>query len=214
MDLAASWPFPSQALPEIYPAQIGQLLISSYEEVLGRPGLQTALKKARLKIPEIGATISKWDLPFEAPALLAQAVVDLHSEQAGGGLCLRAGRVMFRRGVREFSNTLGLTDRGFRLLSPAQKILRGMDLLAWLLNHFSDQRVHVETTPHFLLLVNERCPHCWGIQRAAPACALPVGALQEGLAWASGGKRFAVEETTCRAKGDPTCTFQINRKPL
>lgn len=214
MDLAAAWPVPSQTLPEIYPARIGQLLVSAYADVLGAYGLEQALGKAGVTIPPVAPGGVMPDLPFETPALIAQAIEELHGEQVGRGLCLRAGRAMFRRGVREFSRILGLTDRGFRLMPPAQKILRGMDLLAWLLNHYSDQRVHVEKDSAHILLINERCPHCEKRQKDHPACQLPVGALEEGMAWASGGKRYAVEETACRAKGDPTCTYQISRKPL
>jgi predicted hydrocarbon binding protein len=214
MDLVASRPAPLKSLPEIYPAQIGQLLLDSYKEVLGEPGLQQALRMVNLAPVGDPSQTTAPALPFETPALLAQAIEEIHGEQTGRGLCLRAGRVMFRRGIRSFSTTLGLTDRGFRLMPPAQKISRGLDLLAWLLNHYSDQRVHVEKTAMHILLVNERCPHCWNRHLDRPACLLPSGALQEGLSWASAGKRFAVEEITCRAKGDPACTFQISRKPL
>jgi predicted hydrocarbon binding protein len=72
----------------------------------------------------------------------------------------------------------------------------------------------VEKSGSHILFVNERCPHCWNRRQDRPACLLPLGGLQEGLAWASSGKRFSVEEIACRAKGDPACTFQISRKPL
>jgi predicted hydrocarbon binding protein len=209
MDLAAARPTAPQTLPEIYPARIGRLLIAAYGDVLGAHKLDQALAAAGLNpAPDTS------DLPFRAPALLAQAVETIHGEQVGRGLALRAGRAMFRRGLREFSTLLGLTDRGFRLLPPAQKILRGADLLAWLLNHYSDQRVRVEKDSTHILIINERCPHCEERRLDHAGCWVPVGALQEGLAWASGGKRYAVEETACRAKGAPACVFRIPRKPL
>jgi predicted hydrocarbon binding protein len=154
------------------------------------------------------------DLPFGTPARLSAALVEIYGEQAGRGLCLRAGRVMFHRGLRVFSGILGLSHRSFRLLPPSQKVLRGMDLLAWLLNHYSDQRVRVEKHARELLLINEKCPHCWDLKTTSPCCQLTVGVLQEGLAWACNGKQFSVEETTCRGQGDPACTFRILRKPL
>jgi predicted hydrocarbon binding protein len=208
MNIAASWPIPSQALPEIYPAQIGELMMTSYEEVLG--GLQLAAVLQRAGLKSVAEKVP--DLPFGTPAKLYQALEDLYGEQTARGICLRTGRVMFRRGLRAFSGILGLSHRGFRLLPPSQKILRGMDLLAWLLNHYSDQRVRVEKRAQEFLLINERCPHCWGLTKATPCCQLPVGALQEGLAWACSGRHYAVEEIACRAKGDPTCTYKVIRK--
>jgi predicted hydrocarbon binding protein len=208
MDIAASWPVPPQALPDIYPAKIGDLMIASFEEVLGRQKLAPALAQAGLEIP--GTAVP--DLPFGTPAKLYQALEEIYGEQTARGICMRTGRVMFRRGLRTFSGILGLSHRGFRLLPPAQKILRGMDLLAWLLNHYSDQRVRVEKHPSEWLLINERCPHCWQLTKSSPCCQLPVGALQEGLAWACSGRQYSVEEIACRARGDPSCTYRIKRK--
>jgi predicted hydrocarbon binding protein len=208
MNIAASWPIPQQALPDVYPSKIGGLLVASFEEVLGRQQFSQILRQAGMETGEGGVP----DLPFGAPSKLYQALCDAYGEQSANGISLRTGRVMFRRGLRVFSGTLGLSHRSFRLLPPAQKILRGLDLLAWLLNHYSDQRVRVEKNDKELFLINERCPHCWGLKNASPCCPLPLGALQEGLAWACSGRQYSVEEIACRAKGDPACTYRIKRK--
>jgi len=210
MNLAASWPVPPKALPDIYPAKIGNLLVASFEEVLGKQKFEAALQQAGLEIVRGNVP----DLPFDAPARLSEALEEIYGEQASRGLCLRAGRVMFHRGLRVFSGILGLSHRSFRLLPPQQKVLRGLDLLAWLLNHYSDQRVRVEKHPKDLLLINEKCPHCWNLKKDSPCCQLTVGVLQEGLAWACNGKQYSVEEISCRAKGEPSCTYRIIRKPL
>jgi predicted hydrocarbon binding protein len=208
MDIAASWPVPPQALPDIYPAKIADLMMSAYKEVLDKQKFTQILHQAGLEIEEGKAT----DLPFGAPAKLYQALEETYGEQTARGICLRAGRVMFRRGLQTFSGLLGLSHRGFRLLPPAQKVLRGLDLLAWVLNHYSDQRVRVEKQGQDLLLVNERCPHCWKLSRTSPICQLAVGALQEGLVWTGSANLYSVEETTCRAQGAPSCTFRVRRK--
>lgn len=208
MDIAASWPVPPQALPDIYPAKIGDLMMSAYEEVLGRQKFTLVLHQAGLELP--GSKVP--DLPFGTPSKIYQALEEIYGEQTTRGICLRTGRVMFRRGLRAFSGILGLSQRAFRLLPPPQKVLRGMDLLAWTLNHYSDQRVRVEKQPHEILLINERCPHCWEMKKSSPCCPVPVGALQEGLAWACSARQYTVEEITCRANGDPSCTFRIKSK--
>jgi predicted hydrocarbon binding protein len=48
----------------------------------------------------------------------------------------------------------------------------------------------------------------------SPCCQLNVGLLQETLFWVSGGKYFMVEETSCIANGDQTCTIHLSRQPL
>lgn len=208
MDIAASWPIPERALPEIYPAKIGDLMIASFEEVLGRPKFELVLRYSGLELP--GDRVP--DLPFGTPGRLYQSLGEIYGDQTARGICLRTGRVMFRRGLRAFSGVLGLTQRAWRLLPPGQKVTRGLELLAWLLNHYSDQRVRVEHHGAESLLINERCPHCWGLMQPAPCCQLPVGALQEGLAWACSGRPYAVEETSCRANGDSSCTYRISPK--
>jgi hypothetical protein len=208
MDIAASWPIPQQALPDIYPSKIGDLMMSAFEEVLGKPKFTPVLLQAGITFAEGKVP----DLPFGTPAKVYQALEDIYGEQTTRGICQRSGRVMFRSGLRAFSGILGLSHRGFRLLPPAQKILRGADLLAWLLNHYSDQRVRVEKHLQELLLINERCPHCWELTRSSPCCQLPLGALKEGLAWACSSRQYSVEEISCRAMGDSSCTYRIKRK--
>jgi predicted hydrocarbon binding protein len=41
-----------------------------------------------------------------------------------------------------------------------------------------------------------------------------VGLLEESLRWVSRGRRFKVEEVSCIATGDETCTIVISKKPL
>ncbi len=60
----------------------------------------------------------------------------------------------------------------------------------------------------------ERCPACWGRQTSYPCCHLSTGLLHEALRWVSGGKNFDVEEITCIAMGDTTCTFEVIKQPL
>jgi predicted hydrocarbon binding protein len=208
MDIAASWPVPPQALPDVYPAKIGNLLMAAYAEVLGTQKFTQVLNQAG-----IGASaIPVPDLPFGTPSKVYRALEEIYGEQTSRGICLRTGRVMFRRGLQSFSGILGLSHRSFRLLPPAQKVLRGMDLLAWVLNHYSDQRVRVEKRAQEVLLINERCPHCWEMTSTSACCQVPVGALQEGLAWACSARQYSVEEIACRAKGDPSCTFLVKSK--
>jgi len=109
---------------------------------------------------------------------------------------------------------MGLTETAFRLLSPGVKIRAGGQALADLFNKETDQRVSISEQDGKLLWIIERCPLCWGRHTEDVVCHLAVGLLQESLYWLSGGKIFNVEERLCIAKGDPTCTIEIDQTPL
>ena len=79
-----------------------------------------------------------------------------------------------------------------------------------LFNNFTDQQVRVEEEGGKLLWHIDRCPLCWERHAQEPVCHLAVGLLQEALYWLSGGKVFNVEEKTCIAAGDQTCTIVID----
>jgi predicted hydrocarbon binding protein len=55
---------------------------------------------------------------------------------------------------------------------------------------------------------------CWGRQADEPCCQLAGGLLEAATSWASGGRRFAVDEIKCKARGDASCTFQIAKAPV
>jgi predicted hydrocarbon binding protein len=94
------------------------------------------------------------------------------------------------------------------------KIKIGLDVFAETFNKFSDQRVRVGEDEENYLWIIERCPVCWERTSTSPACHLAVGLLEESLGWVSRGKRFKVEEISCIATGDKTCTIAISKKPI
>lgn len=94
------------------------------------------------------------------------------------------------------------------------KLKVGSNAFTETLNRFSDQIVRLEEDKRRFLFIIERCPACWGRQTSYPCCHLSTGLLHEALRWVSGGKNFDVEEITCIAMGDTTCTFEVIKQPL
>ena len=109
---------------------------------------------------------------------------------------------------------MGLTEMAFRLMPLPTKLQAGAKAFAELFNKFTDQQVRVEQEDGKILWHIERCPLCWERKAHDPVCHLAVGLLQEALYWVSGGKVFNVEEKTCIAAGDPTCTIEIDQAPI
>ena len=199
-----------------YPNRMGRIILESMEEVAGRNGLNAVLNLAGRSdlIGNYPPSDSKLDFSFATLSGLLTQLEHAYGPRGGRGLAIRAGRVAFKYGMREFGLQLGLTETAFRLLPLSAKIRMGGQALADLFNKETDQRVRIEEREGKLLWVIERCPLCWERHSDEAVCHLAVGLLQESLYWLSGGKIFNVEETLCIAKGDPTCTIEIDQTPL
>jgi predicted hydrocarbon binding protein len=199
-----------------YPNKMGRIILLSMEEVIGHIGVNAVLNLANLnyRINNYPPNDLEKGFSFTELSKIQDALEGLYGPRGGRGLALRTGRVCFKYGLREFGPLLGVTDMSFRLLPFDSKLRAGADLFAEAFNKYSDQRVRVEEQTDRFLWHIDQCPICWKRQTDVPVCHLAVGILQESLYWASGGKVYNVEETTCIAMGDPACTIVIEKKPL
>jgi len=199
-----------------YPNHMGRIVLLAMEEILGRNGVNAVLNLASLAdyINHYPPHNQDLHIPFEHISRMQSALEDEYGPRGGRGLALRSGRACFKYGLREFDPEFGLTDLAFRLLPLPAKLKVGSEAFAGLFNHFTDQRVRLETDEKSIFWHIERCPLCWQRRTSDPACHLAVGMLQEALYWVSGGKFFNVEETDCIARGDATCTIVIDQNPM
>ena len=199
-----------------YPNRMGRIILLSMEEVMGRNGVNALLKLASLStlIENYPSDNTEPAFPFSTISNLTDMLEQAYGPHGGRGLALRIGRACFNYGVRQYSTQLGLTEMAFRLLPLPTKLHAGASAFAELFNNFTDQRVRVEDDNGKILWHIERCPLCWERKSHDPVCHLAVGLLQEALYWLSGGKVFNVEEKTCIAAGDETCTIVIDQSPI
>jgi predicted hydrocarbon binding protein len=199
-----------------YPNRMGRIILLSMEEVMGRNGVNAILNLGSLStlIENYPPDDTERLFPFSTVRNINEMLEHAYGPHGGRGLALRIGRASFNYGVRQYGKQLGLTEMAFRLLPLPAKITAGAKALAELFNNFTDQRVRVEQTDGKLLWHIERCPLCWERHTSDPVCHLAVGVLQEALYWLSGGKVFTVEEQTCIAAGDETCTIVIDQTPI
>ena len=199
-----------------YPNRMGRIILLSMEEVMGRNGVNALLKLASLPslIENYPSDNTESAFPFSTVSSLTEMLEQAYGPHGGRGLALRIGRACFNYGVRQYSTQLGLTEMAFRLLPLPTKLHAGASAFAELFNNFTDQRVRVEEDDGKILWHIERCPLCWERKSPDPVCHLAVGLLQEALYWLSGGKVFNVEEKTCIAAGDQTCTIVVDQSPI
>ena len=199
-----------------YPNRMGRMILLGMEEVIGRNGLNAVLNLAELPeyINNIPPHNQDLNIPFETISRLQCALENVYGPRGGRGVALRTGRSCFKYGLHEFGPELGITDLAFRLLPLATKLRIGSEAFAGLFNHFTHQKVRIESDDRYIQWIIERCPLCWERHTDDSACHLAVGLLQEALYWVSGGKIFMVEETQCIARGDIACTILIDQNPM
>jgi len=198
-----------------YPNKMGRIVLLATEEVMGRNGVNAVLNLGKLKHLVNNYPPNNFDRQFlfDDFGRLQQALEEMYGPRGARGLALRAGRAAFKYAIKEFGAVVGISDLAFRLLPLGMKMKVGIEVFAEVFNKFSDQAVRLgEDEQHFIWTI-DRCPVCWGRRSTEPCCYVAVGILQEGATWVSGGKSFSVEETTCIAKGDSSCTILIGKRP-
>jgi predicted hydrocarbon binding protein len=206
----------NQAFAFYYPNRMGRIILESMEELIGRNGLNVILNTAGQSqlIDHVHPSDLQPGFSFATVSGLLAQLEHEYGPRGGRGIAIRIGRVAFKYGMREYASQMGMSETSFRLMPPGAKIRAGGQALADLFNKESDQRVSLIEQDGKLLWNIERCPMCWGRHAEDVVCHFMVGLLQESLYWLSGGKIFNVEETLCIAKGDPTCTFEIDQTPF
>lgn len=199
-----------------YPNNMGRIVLSALEDVMGRNGVNALLTLAKLRhlVNNFPPNNLEKGFPFEDFGAITQALDDMYGPRGGRGLGIRSGRAAFKYALREFGAVLGIADLAFRLLPLGMKMKVGLNTFAETFNKFSDQVVRLEEDEEHFIWIIERCPVCWGRTVDTPCCHAAVGILQEGAHWLSGGKSFRVEEVECIAAGDETCKFLMDKRPL
>lgn len=200
-----------------YPNRMGRVLLASLRQELGRDRLNEVLQAAGL--PGLGTSsllpnnLEK-RFSFDAIGALQTGVEQVCGSSAGRRLNYRVGQGTFAYGLKDFDPVIGISDLPLRLIPLGMKFRVGLDVFARVFNQFSDQIVRVSDSDTHYLWIIERCPVCWGRRTEAACCQLAAGLLDEAARWASGGLRFTVEETACKARGDENCVITIAKTPL
>lgn len=199
-----------------YPSPMANIILRSFEEILGEPGFSNLLAQVGLEHLK-GPLADEGELEglgFDELAALNAAMERRFGLNAGRGMAVRAGRVCFRAGLKRFGGELGLSAQAFRLLPLEAKLRRAATALANTLNRQTGQEVTLEFDDDAHRLKVGRCAVCWDRTADSACCHLTVGLIQESLFWLSGGHSYPVEETQCLAAGGDACVFEIGRQPI
>lgn len=199
-----------------YPNKMGRIILIAMESIMGQHGVNAVLNLAQLEHLVDNYPPNNLDLgfSFEECSAIHQTLEDMYGARGGRALARRAGRETWQYALKEFMPILGITDLATRTIPLSIKLKIGLDIFAQTFNRFSDQVVRLGEDERGYLWVIERCPLCWNRQTNSPACHLAVGVLEQGLDWVSRGRRFRVEQVSCIAAGDESCTIAISKKPI
>lgn len=195
---------------------MGRIVLTALEDIMGRHGVNAVLNLSQLHHLVNNYPPNNLELRFTFTEFSAiqKTIEEMYGSRGGRGLALRVGRETWKYALKEFLPVLGITDLALRTLPLGIKIKIGLDVFAQTFNRFSDQKVRLGEDERGYLWIIERCPICWQRKSNAPCCYLAVGILEQSLDWVSRGRRFHVEEVSCIAAGDETCTIVISKKPI
>lgn len=196
--------------------KVGRILHLALQDVTGGEALSAILSSARLqdRLDRLPPNDFALEFPFGEPGRIQQALEELYGPSTGSALARKIGAACFQIGVEDLNPVLGVSDLVFRLLPLRMRCKVGLEVLAHILEQFSDNSVRLEEDDHHFRWVFERCGLCWGRRSDSPCCDVAVGLLEEELYWLSGGDSFHVQEVSCVAAGDPTCTILIDKRPV
>ncbi len=199
-----------------FPNRISRILLLALEDVVGKRSSSAILTTSKLAhlIDDYPPADFEAGLTFAEVGRLFEAIESLHGVTGGRRLARQAGRESFRYWVEGLGSVMGFADVALRLLPLSFRARIGIEVLAEIFNRYSDQVVRLGEGTEAYYIVLERCGFCEGRRTETPACAFPVGIVEESLFWVSRGRQFNVEETTCVACGDPVCTLYIAKRPL
>ena len=195
----------------------GRIALLSYEEVLGKRGINALLHVAGLDnmIDHYPAASMDREFDFADYTAILVALEEIYGPRGGRGLAQRAGRATFKDIIDNYGAMAGVTDLAFKIMPLNMKVRLGLSRAANTFTKVSDQICILEEAPETFTWIIKRCPSCWSRTGSEkPVCYVTVGFLQSALNWVSQGRDFRVNESKCIAMGDQACEFVIQKEPL
>jgi bacteriochlorophyll 4-vinyl reductase len=197
--------------------KFARVALETYEEVMGRNGLNAILHQAHLSnlIENYPPATPEREFDFGDFTALHVALEEIYGERGSHIIALRAGRATFKNVLKTFGALAGIGDPEFQELPLQTKVRIGLPALSKILMQFSDQLTEVAESEVAFFWTIQRCPICWNRRGTGkPVCHFWPGILQAMLNYVSGGLEFQINESQCCAAGDEACKFVISKEPI
>ena len=200
-----------------YANKFTRIALLSYEEMIGKNGLNAILNLAGLKdlIGNYPPDDLERQFDFADFTAIHMGMEEMVGARGGRGFAIRAGRAIFNDALKNYGALAGVADQAFKDLPLQAKCRIGLPAAARIFSELTDQHSTVNETDTSFLWTIHRCPICWSRQGAEkPVCSLFTGVLEALLTWVSDGLDFQVSESRCCALGDTVCEFVIQKEPV
>ena len=129
-----------------YSNKFARFTLKAYEEVLGKNGLN-----AILNLSGLGNLIENYppdnlerQFDFADFTALQIGLEEMYGPRGGRGLALRAGRVTFNEGLKNYGAWVGVDDLAFKALPLQTRIRIGLPASARIFSQVTDQTSTVE----------------------------------------------------------------------
>jgi predicted hydrocarbon binding protein len=200
-----------------YPNLVVNVILLTFNDILGKNGLATALKYAGLdeyinNYPESNLEPGG---DFAEMSSLFQAIEEIYGARGSHALLTRVGRMTLASYRNKFAPMMAFFELELKLMSNEKKIKHALDYVMKMLTRTGNQEVVSSEDGAELVYQISKCSTCFGRPRVDhPVCHMTVGLMQEILHWVTDGQDFQVKEILCIAKGDPFCEFRVATNPI
>lgn len=196
--------FPERLIPNLRARRV----LLAIQEVMGVNGLNIILRRARLEryINRLPPANREGGMRAAEFAALSQSVEEYYGTGARGMLN-RIGREVFAQSMQENKVAAAVEGVIGRVLPAQLRLRQALNRLAADLSA-PDSKISVHLDDRRLVVAADAGDAAVGRTSSAPVCHLMVGEIQ-AAAYQATGREFDVVETSCRAKGDAACRFEI-----
>ncbi|MBN2004774.1 MAG: hypothetical protein JXA21_15560 [Anaerolineae bacterium] len=191
-----------------------RVFLDAVADLTGTRGLRVLLRLAGLHawIEELPPYDDELGVDFCDVTLVSKMLLFMYGPRGGGGLSMRAGRMMFRAIREQFGDKM-LDEACLGALDIHQRAQAVLQFLvdSWP-RHSNGQTSLIYTDNNTFRFKFDPCPELWG-QHRPELCYGTLGFLQDALEWCDLGDIYQVSQLppTDGEAGHAVCQFEIHR---
>lgn len=199
-------------MEERIPSWLWHIILRCTEDSLGEKGMNTILRRAHLE-KHIGVRPPQDDTPavtLDELSQYTQALFDIFGEDGAKPVLLRSGRLGYTFAQDHLPVAVKLAIKALSLLPEKERLVQ---LVSGFIENYNEiMNIHgsVSKEGEKIIVKIPDSAYSRNISTENPACYIEVGILS-ALIKDRVGPEYTVKETTCTAKGDPVCRFEIEK---
>lgn len=195
------------------PSWLWRIVLACSTDNIGEKGTRTVLRRSQLE-QFIGVTPEDEDTPsitVDEYSRYIEALFDIFGEDGARPVLLRSGKIGFISAYERMPPTIKVAGKMLKVLSEKRRLLIMVREFNEAFNQvMGTQGVVTEEENGKVVVEIPSCPHCRGVVTEKPACYVEVGLLSQLIETAVGNE-YTVKETTCIARKEPVCRFEIEK---